>query len=76
MKQITLKKRVFCLDRGVHLKEHLGESSVVTVDIDGQQILVEVPGLSSEKEGDLTLISFGKEKAHIFNALTGKVIRK
>ncbi|MDI3543434.1 MAG: multiple sugar transport system ATP-binding protein [Candidatus Atribacteria bacterium] len=65
----SLKAHVFSV-------EHLGESSVVTVDIDGQQILIEVPGLSSEKEGDLTLVSFGKEKAHIFNALTGKVIRK
>ena len=66
----------YSLKARVSSVEHLGESSVVTVDVDGQQMLIEVPGLSSEKEGSSVSVYFGKEKAHIFNALTGKVIRK
>ena len=40
----------YSLKARVSSVEHLGESSVVTVDVDGQQMLIEVPGLSSEKK--------------------------
>lgn len=60
----------------VYSVEPLGESSIVTLEVNGQRIFAEVAGYSVEKEGSIVTFSFHREKAHIFNASTGKSIKR
>jgi ABC-type sugar transport system ATPase subunit len=60
----------------VYSVEPLGESSIVTLEVNGQKIFAELAGSSEEEEGNVVVFSFHKEKAHIFNASTGKSIKE
>ncbi|MGQ9473495.1 MAG: ABC transporter ATP-binding protein [Candidatus Caldatribacteriaceae bacterium] len=60
----------------VYSVEPLGESSIVTLEVNGEKIFAEVAGSFLEKEGSVVTFSFHSEKTHIFNVLTGKSIKR
>ena len=55
----------------VYLIEHLGDTTIVDLDVAGQIVKLrtdEVPGV---REGDAVHVAFGPEAAHVFDGTTG-----
>jgi len=65
----TLQGQIFSI-------EPHGESSVVVLNLEKDtQVYVEAPGLPDAAEGEVTWVSFPKDKLHLFDGETEKAIR-
>jgi multiple sugar transport system ATP-binding protein len=54
--------------------EPLGETTVLIVFVNDQQLFVEVPGQPSVQEGESINLFFKKDKIHIFHSVNGKAV--
>lgn len=59
----------------VYASEPLGESTVLSLKVDREIILTEVPGTLCLRPGEPLGLGFHKDRLHVFNKATGKAVR-